>query len=252
MKSLWKMFGNAYTSAYWCLFPATPQEDAVPRLQDCQDNLQDRLEKLRQRETELKDELMQLRNKRDRSKLRRVWMERQSIVRDVKITENTLWTIERQIALFERSDLDTLIINSMRASNAALQDLAEKSGYSINNVEDITETLQQRMQEANEITESVSSVLQTGIDQDMECLEKELEMFLNGDDSVLDTQVDFVDEGHGEMNGIKTTRQRMSTEKGSNIAVEQQGSGDYGKEQKDIEESSEMEEIGLLANSHAM
>eukprot|EP00961_Rhodomonas_salina_P081545 1096571-Rhodomonas_salina.1 len=179
-------FGNTYTSLYWCLFPATPQEEAVPRLQDCQDNLQDRLGKLHTSEHELRSELFQLRNRKDRSRLRRVWLERQSIVRDIKVTENTLWTIERQIALFERSDLDALIINSLKASNLALQDIAERGGYSVGHVEEVTDALVQRMQEAHDITENVSGVLQTGLDQDMDGLEQELEQFLSGNDDMLD------------------------------------------------------------------
>lgn len=44
---------EVYSSMYWCLFPPRADEVAVPRLHECQDSLQDRLEKLHQRESEL-------------------------------------------------------------------------------------------------------------------------------------------------------------------------------------------------------
>lgn len=163
-------------------------------------------------------------------------MERKSIIRDAKVTENTLWyilslffffftrcslrlcfdrvtqvcvarcgyhahvctvwlgclwsrTIERQLALFERSDLDALVVNSLKASTQALQELAEKvravsvafcvflwgciicvyvyawqGGYSIQNVEDVTSALEDRMREAHEMTETVGNALQSGLE----------------------------------------------------------------------------------------
>jgi hypothetical protein len=156
--------------------------------------LHDRLEKLRVRERELCAELVQQKNRRDRAKLRRLWMERTSVLRDVKVTENTLWTIERQLVLFERSDLDALVINSLKASTHALQEMASRGGYSAVDAEEITEALQQRMQEANELTDSVASVLQVGVDQDMDALDKDLQAFLDGDDTALGVDDDVA--GH--------------------------------------------------------
>jgi hypothetical protein len=64
--------------------------------------------------------------------------------------------------------------------------MASRGGYSAVDAEEITEALQQRMQEANELTDSVASVLQVGVDQDMEALDKDLQAFLDGDDTALD------------------------------------------------------------------
>jgi hypothetical protein len=86
----------------------------VPRLYECQDSLQDRLSKLRDRESELTKELLALRNSRDRSKLRRVWMERRSIVRDTKVTENTLWTIEVGSAVLSLDQLTLTVCTCLQ------------------------------------------------------------------------------------------------------------------------------------------
>eukprot|EP00961_Rhodomonas_salina_P070475 946009-Rhodomonas_salina.2 len=71
--------GGAYASFYWCLYPPSAQERVVPRLQDCQDNLQDRLAKLQQRSHEIRNEMGVLRNHRDKTRLRRLFLEYKSI-----------------------------------------------------------------------------------------------------------------------------------------------------------------------------
>ncbi len=146
-----------------------------------QDTLQERLGKLNQRQADLKIDLLKMKNSRDRSRQKRMFIEYKSISRDIQVTENTLWTIDRQLNLLERSDLDSFIIETLQSTNVALGDLS-KDATSLNNIEEITETLQNRMQDANEITELVSGALDKGLssfDNDLDVLEKELDDFLN-------------------------------------------------------------------------
>ncbi len=168
--------GACYASVYWCIFPPTVQETVVPRLQDCQDSLTERLSKLKQQEGEIRETMLANRMSRDRTKLRRLLLQRNSILKDIQVTEATLCTVDRQISLFERSNLDSIIIDTLQSSSAALSNMrSELPG--IDRVEDITETLQNRMQEVNEITETVASALQRGLDEDYSTLDKDLDDF---------------------------------------------------------------------------
>eukprot|EP00961_Rhodomonas_salina_P293266 3933610-Rhodomonas_salina.4 len=182
MDTLTKLFGNTYTSMYWCLFPPSQQEHVVPRLQDCQDSLQDRLGKLQQRHVELSTEMKTLKNCRDRTKLRRMFLEYKSITKDIGVTENTLWLVDRQLQLFERSTLDSLVIDTLHSSCSALNGIAlEVPG--VQTVEELTDTLQNRMQEINDVNDSMSVALQRGLDDDLSTLEKDLNDFLELDDA---------------------------------------------------------------------
>eukprot|EP00961_Rhodomonas_salina_P064141 862360-Rhodomonas_salina.5 len=157
------MFGGWYASAYWCLFPEPQQDRVIPQLQDCQENLLERLERLQNREAELEADVKKNRQTRDKSKLRRLFIEYKSVKRDVAVTENTLWTVERQLQLFERSDLDNLIITTLQSSCVALRDVSSETNIA-REVEDLTETLQNRMQEVNEVNETVSQALYKGLE----------------------------------------------------------------------------------------
>lgn len=188
-----------------------------------QDSLQDRLGKLKQCEHELLTEMKALRTHHDRTRLSSVFLEvsfslrartaadcaetlsvfpspicpqYKSTVRDVAVTENTLWTVDRQLQLFERSDLDALIIGTLQSSTAALNGLS-KNLPGVENVDELTETLQNRMQEVNEMTETVAGALQRGLDDDYSNIETELDAFLDDElrsatdtESVLDASSD--------------------------------------------------------------
>eukprot|EP00961_Rhodomonas_salina_P174715 2356614-Rhodomonas_salina.9 len=130
---------------------------------DCQENLLERLERLQNREAELEADVKRNRQTRDKSKLRRLFIEYKSVKRDVAVTENTLWTVERQLQLFERSDLDNLIITTLQSSCVALRDVSSETNIA-REVEDLTETLQHRMQEVNEVNETVSQALYKGLE----------------------------------------------------------------------------------------
>jgi hypothetical protein len=183
MRAAIDCLGVTYTTFYWCLYPPSTREEVVPNLQDCQDDLQDRLQRMRARLEELRVELRLLKTNRDKAKLRRKFLEFKSIEKDIAVTENTLFTIDRQIELFERSKLDGLIIDTLRKSSSALQEL-KGSIPELANVEDVTDTLANRMSEVNDITQTLSTALSKGLDDDFSTLEDELEEFLREDTDV--------------------------------------------------------------------
>jgi hypothetical protein len=177
MRSIVDICGGAYSTVYWCIYPPTVQEEMVPNLQDCQDDLQDRLQRMRNRSLELRSELEILKTNRDKTRIRRKFLEFKNNEKDIAITENTLFTVDRQIELFERSKLDGIIIDTLRKSSTALKEL-KGSIPELSNVEDVTETLANRMSDVNEITQTLSTALSKGLEDDFSTLEDELEEFL--------------------------------------------------------------------------
>lgn len=175
---LLRLLGGAYTSVYWCVYPpdAEVTEQVVPRLEECHDQLQERLTGLQQRQTELRSELSSLRGTRQTAKLRRTFMEYKSVSQDAKVTETTLWTVERQLQLLSRTELDSVVIQTLKSSNSLLQDVS-KYGDMASTVEELTETLQTRMQEINEMNEAVATSIERTGGSDLGELEQELEDF---------------------------------------------------------------------------
>lgn len=180
MTQLAALFGSAYSSFYWCLFPVEPHINIVPKLHDCQDNLQDRLGKLQLRHRELQEEMKAQKTSRDRTKLKRMFLEYKSIAKDMQVTENTLWMVDRQIALLDRTELDTIVIDTLRSSVNVLNQV-QSEDLSLDTVETLTETLQNRMGEIKEMNDSVSSALERGLESDLHNIEEELDDFLFND-----------------------------------------------------------------------
>jgi hypothetical protein len=181
MRGVVELVGGAYTTFYWCIYPPSTQEEVMPNLQDCQDDLQDRLQKMRSRSRELRDELKTLKTNRDKTKIRRKFLEFKSVEKDIGVTENTLFTIDRQIELFERSKLDGLIIDTLKKSSTALQEL-KGSIPELAHVENVTEMLANRMSDVDDITQTLSTALSRGLEDDFSTLEDELNEFLKEDD----------------------------------------------------------------------
>eukprot|EP00961_Rhodomonas_salina_P143533 1931577-Rhodomonas_salina.6 len=174
---MFAFLAGAYTKAYWCLFPPSAKDNVVPELQDCLDHLVDRLGELQEKEKAVSTELHLLKNKRDRTKLRRLFIERRDLHRDIAVTENTVFTVEKQLHLLSRRGLDNMVVGALHNSVSVLNNM-QQDIPTVDEVERLTTTLQDRMQEVSEINDCVSGALQRGLDEDFGNLEEELDAFL--------------------------------------------------------------------------
>lgn len=136
----------------------------ISKLTVCQETLESRLSDLREKQRECEKQMREKRMSKENTLLRRLIMEYKAIKRDILVTENTLFICDRQIGLIERNELDTLVVETLKSSSNALSELNTDPNM-LQTVEEITEQLQNRMSEMDEINETMGSALNRGVEE---------------------------------------------------------------------------------------